>query len=281
MGNARLRPVEHAGRGAVEKQKDIGLPSAAKRRAARPERDHDRRRGPVRHADRRTRRVLAADRDRSVVLIGATRASKITLVLQMLRQVSELAERRCTFGRGIHPPRFKMRAQRLVSRRRNLLCSLAETSLDESCARPTSSSPGHRCRFCPDGLHVGAALAPGSVGQVPSFGKMMLMPRDGIPPSSSPRDQGRRHCRPPRARTYVDTVLYFEATGAMHSHLAGVKNRFGSTNEIGVFEMKESGLGRGANPRNSFSRAAEGRHGLRGRLVLEGTRPILAELQRS
>jgi DNA repair protein RadA/Sms len=79
----------------------------------------------------------------------------------------------------------------------------------------------------------------------------------------------------------VDTVLYFEGDrGHAFRILRAVKNRFGSTNEIGVFEMKESGLAEVANPSEIF--LAERPKDATGSVVvssLEGTRPILAELQ--
>jgi DNA repair protein RadA/Sms len=79
----------------------------------------------------------------------------------------------------------------------------------------------------------------------------------------------------------VDTVLYLEGE-RFHSYriLRAAKNRFGSTSEIGVFEMKEAGLEEIANPSELF--LAERSAGISGSLVLatvEGTRPILVELQ--
>jgi len=79
----------------------------------------------------------------------------------------------------------------------------------------------------------------------------------------------------------VDTVLYFEGDkGHSFRVLRAVKNRFGSTNEIGVFEMKESGLVEVANPSELF--LAERPADATGSVVvssLEGSRPILAEVQ--
>lgn len=79
----------------------------------------------------------------------------------------------------------------------------------------------------------------------------------------------------------VDTVLYFEGD---RSHvfriLRAVKNRFGSTNEIGVFEMKEKGLEEVTNPSAIF--LSERPHDAPGSVVtatMEGSRPILVELQ--
>jgi DNA repair protein RadA/Sms len=79
----------------------------------------------------------------------------------------------------------------------------------------------------------------------------------------------------------VDTVLYFEGDGAHALRvLRAVKNRFGSTNEVGVFEMGERGLTEVANPSAAF--LAERPAGAAGSAVLatlEGSRPVLVEIQ--
>ncbi len=79
----------------------------------------------------------------------------------------------------------------------------------------------------------------------------------------------------------VDTVLYFEGDrNHMFRILRAVKNRFGSTNEIGVFEMKEKGLDEVANPSAVFlSEMPESSAGSVVTASMEGTRPILVELQ--
>jgi DNA repair protein RadA/Sms len=79
----------------------------------------------------------------------------------------------------------------------------------------------------------------------------------------------------------VDTVLYFEGDNS-HAFriLRAVKNRFGSTNEIGVFEMKDTGLAAVGNPSRIF--LEERPEGTSGSVVipcLEGTRPLLLEIQ--
>jgi DNA repair protein RadA/Sms len=79
----------------------------------------------------------------------------------------------------------------------------------------------------------------------------------------------------------VDTVLYFEGD-RHHAYrvLRAVKNRFGSTNEIGVFEMRGTGLHEVSNPSEIF--LSERRFGASGSTVicaLEGTRPVLVEVQ--
>jgi DNA repair protein RadA/Sms len=79
----------------------------------------------------------------------------------------------------------------------------------------------------------------------------------------------------------VDTVLYFEGDrNHIFRILRAVKNRFGSTNEIGVFEMKDKGLDEVTNPSAVF--LSERPAGAAGSVVaasMEGTRPILVELQ--
>jgi DNA repair protein RadA/Sms len=79
----------------------------------------------------------------------------------------------------------------------------------------------------------------------------------------------------------VDTVLYFEGDkGHPYRILRAVKNRFGSTNEIGVFEMKSLGLEEVSNPSELF--LSERAPNVAGSVVvssIEGTRPILVELQ--
>lgn len=79
----------------------------------------------------------------------------------------------------------------------------------------------------------------------------------------------------------VDTVLYFEGEG-QHSYrmLRAVKNRFGSTNEIGLFEMKSTGLEDLLNPSGMF--LEERSKNLAGATIvstMEGSRPLLVELQ--
>ena len=79
----------------------------------------------------------------------------------------------------------------------------------------------------------------------------------------------------------VDTVLYFEGERlASYRILRAVKNRFGSTNEIGVFEMRQSGLIEIANPSEyMLSGRPIGANGSCVTCSIEGTRPILAEVQ--
>src|SRR6202008_2463714 len=79
----------------------------------------------------------------------------------------------------------------------------------------------------------------------------------------------------------VDTVLYFEGErGHQFRILRAVKNRFGPTDEIGVFEMTDRGLAEGANPSALF--LADRDREVSGSAVfagIEGTRPLLVEVQ--
>ncbi|GIN58945.1 DNA repair protein RadA [Lederbergia ruris] len=79
----------------------------------------------------------------------------------------------------------------------------------------------------------------------------------------------------------VDTVLYFEGE-RHHTYriLRAVKNRFGSTNEMGIFEMKESGLTEVENPSEIFlEERSKGASGSTVVASMEGTRPVLVEIQ--
>ena len=79
----------------------------------------------------------------------------------------------------------------------------------------------------------------------------------------------------------VDCVLYFEGDpNSSYRLLRAAKNRFGSTNEIGVFEMQESGLAEVPNPSQMLLEGRpEGASGTCVSCVMEGTRPVLAEVQ--
>src|SRR5699024_1561701 len=79
----------------------------------------------------------------------------------------------------------------------------------------------------------------------------------------------------------VDAVLYFEGEKHhMYRIVRGVKNRFGSTNEMGIFEMKETGLREVLNPSEIFlEERSQGASGSTVVASMEGTRPVLVEIQ--
>ena len=126
--------------------------------------------------------------------------------------------------------------------------------------------------------------APGSVSQVreSTVRLMMMAKKSGIPTLLVGHVTKDGAIAGPKLLEHmVDTVLYFEGDrNHMFRILRAVKNRFGSTNEIGVFEMKDKGLDEVANPSAVF--LSERPAGAPGSVVtasMEGTRPILVELQ--
>jgi DNA repair protein RadA/Sms len=130
----------------------------------------------------------------------------------------------------------------------------------------------------------GLESAPGSVSQVRECGArlMMLAKRSGMATFLVGHVTKEGALAGPRVLEHlVDTVLYFEGE-RHHAYriLRAVKNRFGSTNEIGVFEMGEAGLAEVKNPSGFF--LSERPRDAAGSVVvasLEGTRPLLLELQ--
>jgi DNA repair protein RadA/Sms len=221
----------------------------------------------------------------SVVLIGGDPGiGKSTLVLQMLRQVSEHRGKALYVSGEESPAQIKMRAQRLGVKAENLYV-LAETSLDEITRAADELQPQAIVIDSVQTVFTSELpSAPGSVGQVREVsGRLMLhAKRTGIPTFLIGHVTKDGAIAGPRVLEHiVDTVLYFEGDrGHAFRVLRAVKNRFGSTNEIGVFEMKDSGLAEVANPSELF--LAERPKDATGSVVvssLEGTRPILAELQ--
>lgn len=126
--------------------------------------------------------------------------------------------------------------------------------------------------------------APGSVSQVreSTVQLMLIAKKTGIPIFLIGHVTKDGAIAGPRLLEHmVDAVLYFEGDrNHVFRILRAVKNRFGSTNEIGVFEMNENGLNEVANPSAVF--LAERSENAPGSVVtssMEGTRPILVELQ--
>ena len=128
------------------------------------------------------------------------------------------------------------------------------------------------------------ASAPGSVSQVREAAmQLMLMSKQtGIPTFLVGHVTKDGAIAGPRLLEHmVDTVLYFEGDrNHIYRILRTVKNRFGSTNEIGVFEMKAQGLEQVPNPSAIFlSERPDQAAGSVVTASMEGTRPILVELQ--
>jgi DNA repair protein RadA/Sms len=134
-------------------------------------------------------------------------------------------------------------------------------------------------------LHTGALTsAPGSVGQVRESASLLVGVCKAVGTACFVIGHVTKEgaLAGPRVLEHlVDTVLYFEGDEAHALRvLRAVKNRFGSTNEVGVFEMREGGLAEVANPSAAF--LAERPKGAAGSAVLatlEGSRPVLVEIQ--
>ncbi len=221
----------------------------------------------------------------SVVLIGGDPGiGKSTLVLQMLNQVSALRGKALYVSGEESPAQIKMRALRLGVKTENLYV-LAETQLEEIIHAADGLQPQVLVVDSVQTVFTSELpSAPGSVSQVREVsGRLMLhAKRTGVPTFLIGHVTKDGAIAGPRVLEHiVDTVLYFEGDkGHSFRVLRAVKNRFGSTNEIGVFEMKESGLAEVANPSELF--LAERPADATGSVVvssIEGTRPILAELQ--
>jgi DNA repair protein RadA/Sms len=128
------------------------------------------------------------------------------------------------------------------------------------------------------------ASAPGSVSQVRESTNVLMMLAKGLGVSifivGHVTKEGA--VAGPRVLEHmVDTVLYFEGDRyASYRILRAVKNRFGSTNEIGVFEMREAGLAEVPNPSEyMLSGRPEHASGSVVACTIEGTRPVLVEIQ--
>ena len=221
----------------------------------------------------------------SVILVGGDPGiGKTTLLLQALPRLASGREPVLYVSGEESPQQIKMRSERLAVQGDNLYI-LAETSLPEIVKRVQELQP---VAVVVDSIqtvytdHI--TSAPGSISQVQEVAAqlMSLAKRSGVPIFIIGHVTKEGAIAGPRLLEHiVDTVLYFEGDrGHSYRVLRAVKNRFGSTNEIGVFEMKDSGLEEVSNPSELF--LAERPGGSAGSVVvssLEGTRPILIELQ--
>jgi DNA repair protein RadA/Sms len=220
----------------------------------------------------------------SVVLIGGDPGiGKSTLVLQALAALARGGTALYVSGEE-SPQQVKIRADRLGVTEARLLV-LAETSLEPILDQVRRIKPGV---IAIDSIQTIATedlgSAPGSIGQVRESAAKLVQfaKRHDLACFLVGHVTKEGAFAGPRVLEHmVDTVLYFEGDrGHSFRILRAVKNRFGSTNEIGVFEMKENGLHAVANPSALF--LAERPVDVPGSVVIasvEGTRPILVELQ--
>ncbi len=220
----------------------------------------------------------------AVVLVGGDPGiGKSTLMLQASHRLAERGPVLYVSGEEA-PHQVRMRAERLGASNDNLLV-LAETRLESILARIDETSP---TALVLDSIQTTFTdelpSAPGSVAQVREVAARIIAvaKRRGLPTFLVGHVTKEGAIAGPRVLEHmVDTVLYFEGDrGHAYRVLRAVKNRFGTTNEIGVFEMKEEGLTGVGNPSALF--LAERPTGASGSVVtaaVTGTRPILVELQ--
>jgi DNA repair protein RadA/Sms len=221
----------------------------------------------------------------SLVLVGGDPGiGKSTLLLQACREIVKKGQKVIYISGEESIGQIKIRAERLGAFSNELLL-LCETNLD--LIEDTVNK--HK----PDIIVIDSiqtiykeeiSSVPGSVGQVrEATGALMRMAKStGITIFIIGHVTKEGMVAGPRVLEHmVDTVLYFEGDNyASYRVLRAVKNRFGSTNEIGVFEMQGTGLIEVKNPSEyMLNGRPEGEPGSVVSASIEGTRPILVEVQ--
>jgi DNA repair protein RadA/Sms len=223
--------------------------------------------------------------DGSAILIGGDPGiGKSTLLLQVLEKLA---------GKGLpvlyvsgeeSARQIKLRGRRLGATAKDLLI-LVEVELESILTRLAEIKPAVAVIDSIQTIYSSLfSSAPGSVGQVrEAAGKLILFAKKtGIPIFLVGHVTKDGSLAGPKILEHmVDTVLYFEGdSGHAYRIVRCIKNRFGPTHEIGVFEMRDTGLVEVANPSAFF--LAERPEGAAGSVVvpsMEGTRPILIEVQ--
>jgi DNA repair protein RadA/Sms len=218
----------------------------------------------------------------SLVLVsGDPGIGKSTLLLMALRAMS--ADRQTLLVTGEESAaQVKLRADRLGGAQDVHI--LAETNLDDVCATLERERPEIAVVDSVQTLYAPElGSAPGSVAQVREAAARLLRvaKEQGIAVFLVGHVTKEGAVAGPRVLEHlVDCVLQFEGDRYReHRVLRAVKNRFGSTNELGVFEMTGAGLEGVADPSELFGRVHEGEPGSAVVCALEGTRPLLLEIQ--
>lgn len=220
----------------------------------------------------------------SLILVGGDPGiGKSTLLLQAFAHLAGSATALYVTAEE-STRQVKIRADRLGVTAEQLYL-LAETSLEQIKQRIKELQPSFLVIDSIQTIFTSALdSAPGSVSQVRECsGQLMVQAKSiGIPTFLVGHVTKDGAIAGPRVLEHiVDTVLYFEGDpGYPYRILRTVKNRFGSTNEIGVFEMRGDGLREVSNPSELF--LSERPDKSAGSVVvpaLEGSRPILVELQ--
>lgn len=221
----------------------------------------------------------------SLVLVGGDPGiGKSTLLLQMCYNLSAEGKDVLYISGEESLKQIKLRADR-IGKCSGTLKLLCETSLDNIEDILTRNKPeiviidSIQTMYKED-----VAAAPGSVSQVRETTSILMQLAKGLNITIFIVGHVTKEgtvAGPRMLEHMVDTVLYFEGDRyASYRILRGVKNRFGSTNEIGVFEMQQSGLSEVENPSEyMLNGRPENASGSVVVCLLEGTRPIMVEIQ--
>ncbi len=220
----------------------------------------------------------------SVILIGGDPGiGKSTLVLQALTKMNDDRDM-LYISAEESPNQIKLRADRMQIQSQDLLV-LPVTSLEEILRVAATISPALVVIDSIQMIHNEMLpSAPGSVGQVREAAAKLTAyaKKTGVPVIIIGHVTKDGAIAGPRVLEHiVDTVLYFEGhSGRAFRILRAVKNRFGSTNEIGVFTMTSDGLIEVSNPSELF--ISEHSLNVPGAVVtasVEGSRPLIVEIQ--
>lgn len=220
----------------------------------------------------------------SLVLVGgAPGIGKSTLMLQICNNLCQFAT--VLYVSGEESERqIKLRAERLQVRGEGLYL-LAETNLENLVDAVHTLSPDVLIVDSIQTMYNGDVnSAPGSITQVKecTMALMQLAKGEGLTVFVIGHVNKEGSIAGPKVLEHmVDCVLYFEGERNMsYRILRAAKNRFGTTNEIGVFEMEDAGLVEVPNPSEALlaGRPADA-PGTCVTCVMEGARPVLAEIQ--
>jgi len=221
----------------------------------------------------------------SLVLVGGDPGiGKSTLLLQVCRNIANAGRKVLYISGEESLKQIKLRANRIgeISGELRFLC---ETDLDDVAASLMSEKPDVAVIDSIQTMYMEEiSSAPGSVSQVREATNVLMQVAKNntisIMVVGHMTKEG-QVAGPKVLEHMVDTVLYFEGDrSASYRVLRAVKNRFGSTNEIGVFEMRSEGLAEVTNPSEyMLSGRPEGASGAAVACSMEGTRPILVEVQ--
>ena len=220
----------------------------------------------------------------SLVLVGgAPGIGKSTLMLQICKKLGEFSKVLYVSGEeSTH--QLKLRAQRLRVESENLYV-LSETCLGNVMECVREEKPDVLIVDSIQTLYNEEMDSPaGGVGQVKdcTMALMQLAKGQGITVFVIGHVNKEGSIAGPKVLEHmVDCVLYFEGERHMaYRILRAAKNRFGATNEIGVFEMEDGGLAEVPNPSESLlAGRPEDAPGTCVTCVMEGVRPVLAEIQ--